>query len=905
MTLSLALNNALSGLNINQQSLSVLSQNIANANTKGYSRKIINQSAIYLDGRGSGVSIESVSRKVDQYLLRSVRLQGSVVGRNETLVDYADRTQLLLGKPGSQNSLPSFIGNFFNSMQTLAQTPENSTLRVGAVNSASSLARELRTLSQSLQEMRLQSESDISQSISVINATLRDIQGLNTTIVNDGALGKGVGELLDRRDLALATLSQYLDIDTFELSNGRVNIFTGSGVSLLDENVYQLSYQPQSSTQSFINDAVKAPINVFRLNDSGQLVGNPVQLVSGGTSAQVSSGLVSGKLRALIDLRDKQVPNLLSQLDQVASRLRDEFNRVHNNGIGFPGANNYTGTRSVNASSASQWAGKMRLALLDNAGRPVSSPYPGENSGIRPLQLDFSKLDTGSGPGFPTVQGIIDEINQHYGPPQNKAVIGNLNNIRLASNNASMPGNPPQLNFDFDVENISGGAANFFVTGVQVLDNNGVDITNTTQTIPQVNLAGTNTYSTTDGSSLVTVRTSANHGFQEGQTIYLSSPPGSINGIDGAQLGGFFTITNVTGDSFQIQASSPATATGPVDVAGQNAKPPYKEVAAGEYGRTTDRGTITANLSANPTALYYTVRVNVAVKDADGNLTTSQISYQVDNNQPATRNRRYSTNAVSGGGQLVPPSSNQGLARAILVDSNGVELPRINGQYTNQQNGFLKLVAENPNHSLGIDSLDSVELGNSTSIPAVAGAGRGFSYFFELNNFFKRFDNNGDSVTNSALNLDIEQRLISNPNLLSLGTLRQSARPADPNLPPLYTYERNVGDNNIIQQLAGISSSVINFSAAGGLSQSSTTFGNYAGSIIGAAATNTSSSDSELQNAKSLLAGFSDRSDSISGVNLDEELANTVIYQNAYTASTRVITVVSELFDTLLNSFGR
>ncbi|MFN9113932.1 MAG: flagellar basal body rod C-terminal domain-containing protein, partial [Bacteroidota bacterium] len=66
-----------------------------------------------------------------------------------------------------------------------------------------------------------------------------------------------------------------------------------------------------------------------------------------------------------------------------------------------------------------------------------------------------------------------------------------------------------------------------------------------------------------------------------------------------------------------------------------------------------------------------------------------------------------------------------------------------------------------------------------------------------------------------------------------------------------------------------------------------------------------SSAEADLKNARALMSGFSDRSDSISGVNLDEELANTVIYQNAYTASTRVITVVSELFDALLNTFGR
>lgn len=61
MSLALALNNALTGLNVNQQSISVLSQNIANVNTSGYSRQIVNQSAVVVEGLGSGVQIDDIA----------------------------------------------------------------------------------------------------------------------------------------------------------------------------------------------------------------------------------------------------------------------------------------------------------------------------------------------------------------------------------------------------------------------------------------------------------------------------------------------------------------------------------------------------------------------------------------------------------------------------------------------------------------------------------------------------------------------------------------------------------------------------------------------------------------------------------------------------------------------------
>jgi flagellar hook-associated protein FlgK len=901
MSLSLALNNALSGLNINQSALAVLSQNIANANTPGYSRKILTQQAIYIDGRGAGVSMLDVTRKVDNYLTSAIRLQGSVLGRADTFTDYADRTQLLLGNPGSQNGLSSYVNNFLTALQTLGQTPESSTLRVGAVNSGVSMAREFSNLSQGLYELRMQTEQDIAGNINAINADLINLQGLNRTIASDSLLGKSVVELEDRRDALLNDLSQYLDIQTYTRSDGTVNVSTGSGVSLLDDSLYQIQYTAATSTAAFVANATLSPIQVYRVNENGQPVGQPTEIVSSGTSSQVVSSITSGKLRALIDLRDHTIPNQLAQLDRLASSFRDEFNRVHNAGTGFPGARSYTGGRSVFGSDINQWSGKMRLAVLGPDGRPVTSPYPDETGGIRPLNIDFSKLNTGSGRGFASVQGLIDEINQYYGIPRPKAVVGALNNIRLASNNNALPTAPPRFNFDFDLENITGGAANFFVTDMEVLDSSNVALTPVTSTIPEVALAATNTFVTTTGSNTVTVNTATPHNFTVGQRVYLSTPPGGpYNGIPANELGGFFTVTSVSGGSFEIEVPTEATGNAQIDIASQTAKPPYQRVEGGDYTRTNENGTFSADLSANTASPYYTIRAKVAVEDANGNIVESTITYQVDNLQTNLFNKRYPAQAVTGGGSLVNPTTQNPIAAAMLVDENGVELPKVNGRYITTQSGFLKIIANGSEQVIALDSLDSAEGGQPNGVPAT---GRGFSHYFELNNFYnRRSSTSGDDITNAALYMSVQQRFIDNPNLISLGKLVRSAQSNDPNDPPLYTYERNIGDNSVVQQLAGLANSAYTFMPAGGLGQASMTFGAYAGAIIGNAATTAATSISESRNAKALMDGYNERNDSIKGVNLDEELANTIIYQNAYTASTRVISVVDELFSALMEA---
>lgn len=904
MSLALALNNSLSGLNINRQSLAVLSQNIANANTSGYTRKIVEQQSLYLDGNGAGVSIKDVSRKVDEYLIRSVRTQTSEVGAADTITDYSDRIQILLGKPGDQSSIDSNIGSFFNAVQSLATTPENSSLRVNAVNLGKTLAGRISSLSSGLNDLRFQADQDINLATSSINSDLVQIDKLNKTISGELTIGKPVGELLDKRDDLVKDLASYLDIQVYSKTTGEINISTNSGFSLLDDSVYKLSYNSAGSLDSFVSDAPLAPLEIYRLDENGNEVGAPKELVSAGTSSTITSYIGSGKLGGLLEMRDKQLPAIITQLDNLAAGLRDQMNIIHNTGAGFPGAASLIGTHLVVGDDYSQWAGKIRIAVLDGSGKPAAPVYPDE-SVTRPLTLDLSALDTGNGTGAgqPNVQGIIDEINRTFGVPQVKVELGNVNDIRLVSNTSTLPNSAQQLNFDFNVENISATNANLFVTDVQLLDSDGVALTTPTSTLPTVALAGT--YNTTAGSNVLTINISGTQGLKNGDLVYLSPPASSIDGIPTDNFGQFFTVSNVLAGSFDVVTATVAATGGSFTVAGQTATPKYAQVAAGDLVRTKNSGTITADLSGNIISPYYTVKVNLAVDDGAGNISTSTVSYRVNNNDTNLLNARYAASAATGDGKLVYPLSFTPIAKASLVDTNGVELAKTNGAYTTTQSGYLKIEGGNSSNYIAIDSLDSSEQGKPNDTPATAGTNRSFSYYFGLNNFFV---DDGDIRTSqtagSAAALKVENRITTNPNLISLGKLSSSPPPKDTNKPPLYSYERTIGDNSVIQALAKLGIQPIDFNAAGGLGQTRIPLGAYAGQIIGAAATNANVAQTQKSNSQTLLDGYNQRSDSVSGVNLDEELANTIIYQNSYSASARIITVVNSLFDSLIQAVG-
>lgn len=906
MGLSIALSNALSGLNVNQQQLTILSQNIANANTQGYSKQVARQSAVYINGEANGVTVADVVRRVDEYLASAVQKQGSALSSSTIIDDYNTRSQLLMGNPGNKNSIDSYINTFFNAVQSLVQTPQNTTLQQATLNSGVAVADQISSLAKELRQLQYEADQDISTAVAQINTDLKRIAGLNNQIASNVSLGKSVANLQDQRDDLIKSIAQNINVSTFVLPNGSISATTGGGITLLDSTIYQVQYTPASGVETFSDNTSLSPMTIFRVNTAGDPISPPVTLTTAAPPTEVQSVFTSGKIAGLMEIRDHQIPNIVAQLDTMAAALRDHFNAVHNAGSGYPGANSFTGTRAVYSEQVNQWSGSARIAILDSNGQPAPSPYTDEPNGMKPMLLDLEKMDTLSGVGNPSVQGIIDAINQYYGIPQNKLKLNNLNNIQLASDTASIPATPPKFSFDFNLNNISNDTGSFFVTGVTVRDNNGVDITSVTDTIPRFDLSPVNTYITSAGSNAITINTVGANTLVEGQTVYLSTPPGGpFDGIPAASLGGYFKIRNVSGNSFQIVTNANAVTGGTSAVAGQTVLPPYAEAAPGQDTRAKGNGTITADLTVDPLAPFYTISVTMGVADSKGVVKTSVVDYRINNQQPSALNKLIGAQTQVGSATVVQPTGLNPLIVARLVDENGVELPKNNGKYTNEMSGYLQISAGNKLYNIAIDSLDSREMGNPTVSPVIPGSNRGFSHYFELNDFFvsNKPINTGDTIAGSAENMAVEARLKSNPGLMSLGQMTRSPSPSNPNELRNYTYQLNPGDNSVIAKLSALSATNVNFITSGGLGATLNTFTGYAGQILGSAATNAATARSNKETANALLEGFNENASAISGVNLDVELANTVIYQNAYSASARVITVANSLFETLLNSF--
>lgn len=355
MSLSIALQNAISGLQLNSRSLGVTAQNIANVNTEGYSRKIVQQQAVVIAGQGAGVEIADISRVVNEYMIKDLRNTMSAFGNVLVRDAYFQRMQDMFGTLSSDSSVAFEIAELAADFQALSDTPENVSLRTTLVERARLLTQQINSLASSLENLRIEVDRGISDAVDVINTQLTLVQDLNLQIAQGLALGQAVGELQDQRDIALNKIAEKMDIQHFTRDNGEVVVLTKQGRTLVDRTASTLSHTPISGSDPLITLA-SGGISGIMLN-----------------GADITAEIAEGEIAGLAALRDQILPNLHSQFQELATQLHDQINQVHNQGTAFPGLTTVIGTRTVAAGDPPGWSGDFRVAVTDTNGVVVDT----------------------------------------------------------------------------------------------------------------------------------------------------------------------------------------------------------------------------------------------------------------------------------------------------------------------------------------------------------------------------------------------------------------------------------------------------------------------------------------------------------------------------------------------------
>jgi flagellar hook-associated protein 1 len=385
MSLSATLNNALSGLSTAQRALSVTANNVANANTDGYSRKEVNQASQIVNGQSLGVRALEPTRVVDQFLTNELRRQESSLGRHTVLAEAYQRIERgVFGAPGEQDrGIAAQLGRLTAELERLANEPESRPLRTAVLGTIEDLFSQVTNDKTTVQQLRGDADQRVAQTVQAINGDLAELHQLNQEISRSG----GTPDLLDRRDMVLNGLAQKIDITTFRQDNGQIAVYTSGGHALLEQTPRVLHYTPASG----IGDAVPLqPIRIFMASQVDPQTGTPLPgatgqvLVSGGYRTQVTpemaaqgwtaeivSPLTGGRLQGLLEVRDRVLPELADQLSEVAELAAFSLNRAHNSAMPYPLPTAVAGTRDAAAdfpAAAGDRAGTASLVVFAGDG---------------------------------------------------------------------------------------------------------------------------------------------------------------------------------------------------------------------------------------------------------------------------------------------------------------------------------------------------------------------------------------------------------------------------------------------------------------------------------------------------------------------------------------------------------
>jgi flagellar hook-associated protein 1 FlgK len=323
MSLQLSFSIASSALQAFEKALAVTSHNIANANTPGASRQVVTlvtrmphpvpsiMRSVEPGQLGTGVDVVDVRRVRNEMLDAQVRSETSGLGRQTALRDGLRQVEAVLADPttgGTNNALRQF----FESLHNLSNNPESSGLRTIVRQRAVTLADSFHRDHLALTDLRGAFNNQISQKVSEVNTLARQIADLNAQIFKASAADDNPNDLQDRRDQLLEDLSKLVNVTTRTDAYGRTSVYVG-GIDLVrDDTVNELTTAPDALDPSVL----------------------AVQFSRDGDAAQITGGEIGG----LLQVRDTNVPDALTRLDNLASELINQVNTLHNGGFTLTGA---------------------------------------------------------------------------------------------------------------------------------------------------------------------------------------------------------------------------------------------------------------------------------------------------------------------------------------------------------------------------------------------------------------------------------------------------------------------------------------------------------------------------------------------------------------------------------------
>lgn len=314
MSLGQALATAMSGLRANQAALALVSSNVANAETPGYIKKSLIQTATTTADYGSSVRVAGVNRELDAFVQAQLRTEMSGAAYANIRSTFLANLQGVYGNPDSTGTLESAFNTLTTAIQALSTSPDSQSARIGVINAAQAIAQQLNQASQGVQALRNTAENGLASAVSTANNAMSQIAAINNQLLGGNQTDASTASLLDQRDQYINQLSQLMDIKVVTNGSNQVSVFTTSGVQLVGVEAAKLTFDAQGTV---------TPNTFWNADPSKSALGTlNIYFPHGGSMDLIATNSIrSGAVAGYIELRDKTLVQAQSQLDQLAASL--------------------------------------------------------------------------------------------------------------------------------------------------------------------------------------------------------------------------------------------------------------------------------------------------------------------------------------------------------------------------------------------------------------------------------------------------------------------------------------------------------------------------------------------------------------------------------------------------------
>ncbi|MFZ3264121.1 MAG: flagellar hook-associated protein FlgK [Terriglobales bacterium] len=384
-------------LQATQGALDVTTNNIANANTPGYSREVavLSEQAPVDQGNlayGGGVELQQIQSIRDQVLSLQIAEQTQQQSSAQAQSGALQSVQALFSS--STQGIGSDLSSFFNSLSQLSTDPTSIPDRQAVLNAARNVASDFNQAAAGLSTITSGLNQNVTQDVSQINTLTQQIAQLNGQVGVLQKEGQDPGTLEDQENQLINQLSTLTNVSEIQTNNG-LTLTTGNGTALVVGNQ---SFALQTSLNSSGNVSVLA---------QGQ---------------DITDSISGGSLGGAVQVRDSVIPNLSSQLNNLASQFASSINSAQSSGYDL---NGNKGQAMFSVTPGAGAAASLSVTMSDPSLIAASSDgTAGSNGNIANLlAVQTAALPGGANPGD-TYANLVSQI-------------GNLTAQAQAENSAS------------------------------------------------------------------------------------------------------------------------------------------------------------------------------------------------------------------------------------------------------------------------------------------------------------------------------------------------------------------------------------------------------------------------------------------------------------------------------------